>query len=139
MIKGPIKIILFSTFYLLIVWPGTCFGWRYYGEYGDNYWYYHGSGRDYPYSLYIDDYYNPRYVRYVTLGPGLINEPLAPLTQINAPPVAFPEQFTVNIPNKDGSYTAVVIRKSGNGFVGPQGEFYPEFPKVFQLEIMYGK
>ena len=47
--------------------------------------------------------------------------------------------FTVNIPNDKGGYSAVVIKKSGNGFVGPQGEFYPDFPKVSQLKIMYGK
>lgn len=47
--------------------------------------------------------------------------------------------FTVNIPNDKGGYTAVVIKKSGNGFVGPQGEFYSEFPKVSQLKVMYGK
>ncbi|MBF0504313.1 MAG: hypothetical protein HQL14_04325 [Candidatus Omnitrophica bacterium] len=47
--------------------------------------------------------------------------------------------FTVNVPNNNGGYTAVVINKSGNGFVGPQGEFYSEFPKISQLRVMYGK
>lgn len=45
--------------------------------------------------------------------------------------------FTINIPNTKGGYTAVILKKSGNGFVGPQGEFYPEFPSVEQLKIMY--
>lgn len=49
------------------------------------------------------------------------------------------ESFTVNIPNSQGGYTAVVIKRSGKGFVGPQGEFYSEFPKVSQLKAMYGK
>ncbi len=47
--------------------------------------------------------------------------------------------FTVNIPNNKGGYTPVTIKKSGEGFVGPQGEFYAEFPKVAQLQVMYGK
>ncbi len=47
--------------------------------------------------------------------------------------------FTVNIPNVHGGYTAVVIRRSGNGFVGPQGEFYREFLPVEQLRLMYAK
>ena len=47
--------------------------------------------------------------------------------------------FTVNIPNGQGGYVAVIIKKSGNGFVGPQGEYYPEFPKVSQLQVMYAK
>ena len=46
----------------------------------------------------------------------------------------------MHIPNSDGTtYTAVVIHKKGNGYAGPQGEFYPEFPKVEHLKVMYGK
>ncbi len=49
------------------------------------------------------------------------------------------DSITINIPNKKGNYTAVTLKKSGNGYIGPQGEFYPEFPKVSQLEVIYGK
>jgi hypothetical protein len=49
------------------------------------------------------------------------------------------DSFTINIPNNKGGYTAVLLKKSGNGFVGPQGEFYADFPKVTQLQAMYGK
>ena len=49
------------------------------------------------------------------------------------------EEFTVNVPNPQGGYTAVNIKRSGAGFVGPQGEFYSEFPKVQQLRVMYTK
>jgi len=49
------------------------------------------------------------------------------------------DSFPVNIPNNSGGYTTVVIKKSGNGFVGPQGEFYPQFPSVAQLKAMYSK
>ena len=27
----------------------------------------------------------------------------------------------------------------GKGFIGPQGEYYPELPKMEQLKVMYGK
>ena len=47
--------------------------------------------------------------------------------------------FTVHIPNTNGGYTPVVLKRSGDGFVGPQGEFYPEFPKVAQLKVMYAR
>ena len=47
--------------------------------------------------------------------------------------------YTVNIPNAKGGYTAVLLKKSGDGFTGPQGEFYSEFPSVEQLRLMYGK
>jgi len=49
------------------------------------------------------------------------------------------DTVVVNIPNSNGSYTRVVLRKSGNGYIGPQGEFYPTHPTVRQLRILYGK
>jgi hypothetical protein len=49
------------------------------------------------------------------------------------------DSFTINIPNSKGGFNSVILKKSGNGFIGPQGEFYSEFPKVSQLQVMYGK
>lgn len=49
------------------------------------------------------------------------------------------EAFTVNVPNVRGGYTAVILKRLGSGFVGPQGEYYPEFPRVEQLKVMYAK
>ncbi len=49
------------------------------------------------------------------------------------------DAYTVNIPNDKGAYTAVILKRAGNGFIGPQGEFYSKFPKVYQLKLMYGK
>jgi hypothetical protein len=65
---------------------------------------------------------------------GVGSAPAAPPPAANAE-----ESFTVNIPNSKGGYTAVVLKRSGNGFIGPQGEYYPEFPKVEQLKLMYAK
>ena len=58
-------------------------------------------------------------------------QPVAPTTQ--------GESIIVNIPNYKGSYTPVTLTRSGTGFVGPQGEYYPEFPKIKQLKEIYGK
>lgn len=49
------------------------------------------------------------------------------------------EVFTVNVPNSKGGYTAVTLKRSGEGFTGPQGEYYTEFPKIEQLKVMYAK
>jgi len=49
------------------------------------------------------------------------------------------DAFTVNIPNSKGTYTPVTLKKSGNGFIGPQGEYYPQFPSIEQLKVMYAK
>lgn len=62
----------------------------------------------------------------------------APKTVAGAPAVDTTDSFTVNIPNALGGYSPVVIKRLNNGFVGPQGEFYPEFPSVEQLKVMYG-
>ncbi|MBF0523190.1 MAG: hypothetical protein HQL24_09065 [Candidatus Omnitrophica bacterium] len=53
-------------------------------------------------------------------------------------PVQIQDISTINIPNSKGGYTSVTLRRSGNGFVGPQGEFYPTYPSVEQLRVMYG-
>jgi len=62
-------------------------------------------------------------------------------------PAAIPSQvinsdgdgnFIVNVPNNAGGYTPVRIQKSGNGYVGPQGELYYPFPQISQLKAMYG-
>jgi hypothetical protein len=55
------------------------------------------------------------------------------------PPPPAQDTFTVNVPNSNGSYTPITIRRSGNGYVGPQGEFYAAFPSVAQLRAMYAK
>ena len=47
------------------------------------------------------------------------------------------ESYTVNVPNSQGGYTAIIIKKSGNGYVGLRGEFYSNFPTVFQLQSVY--
>jgi len=47
-------------------------------------------------------------------------------------------QVTIYIPNASGGYTSVILKKAGNGYIGPQGELYPEHPTVEQLQALYG-
>lgn len=49
------------------------------------------------------------------------------------------DTVTINVPNSSGGYTAVVLKRSGNGYVGPQGEYYEQVPSTAQLQAMYGK
>ena len=51
---------------------------------------------------------------------------------------SYADSFTVNVPNSQGGYTALVIQSSGSGYVGPQGEYYSSFPSVPQLQATYG-
>ncbi|MBF0478957.1 MAG: hypothetical protein HQL26_05705 [Candidatus Omnitrophica bacterium] len=71
----------------------------------------------------------------------LMSQPVVQPVVPSSAPANSSDVFTVNIPNAQGNYTPVIIKRAstGNGFVGPQGEFYSEFPKVEQLKEMYGK
>ena len=71
----------------------------------------------------------------------VVVEQPAPVVVTQAPPTATysGDTVTVNVPNSNGSYTAVVLRRSGNGYVGPQGEYYDQVPSTAQLQAMYGK
>ncbi len=75
-----------------------------------------------------------------------VYEEPAPVAAVpSAPAAASPaatydtDKVTLNVPNSNGSYTAVVLRRSGNGYVGPQGEYYDQVPSTAQLQAMYGK
>lgn len=44
----------------------------------------------------------------------------------------------INVKNSNGSYTPVTLRRVGNQYVGPRGEYYPALPTEEQLKIAYG-
>ncbi len=69
----------------------------------------------------------------VIVEPDIVSEDVA----ANVSGGDFSGSFTVNIPDSKRGYTAVTLKRSGSGYVGPQGEFYSEFPKVEQLRAMY--
>ena len=140
------------------VWPGAYYYGSpyYYPYYADPYYYprYPAyavvSSPDYqPVVVNGTTYYvnNGAYYTYTQYGYQAVAAPVGatvPAVQaaaVTEVPVsaASDDSITVNIPNGQGGYSAVVIKRSGKGFVGPQGEFYPEFPKVTQLQVMYGK
>ena len=71
----------------------------------------------------------------------IVTQPVVmPQAQPPAPVAVYTQDtFSINVPNNSGGYTTVVIKKSGNGYVGPQGEFYAQFPSVAQLKAVYVK
>ncbi|MDE2028008.1 MAG: hypothetical protein KGK03_03420 [Candidatus Omnitrophica bacterium] len=44
---------------------------------------------------------------------------------------------TIGIPNNSGGYTNIRLQVVPNGYIGPQGEFYPQFPSLIQLQAIY--
>ena len=90
--------------------------------------------------FYYDGVYYVRYggrYRVVEEPVYVVEKPVERVVEVSQP-VQDDGPVTVNIPNKKGGYTAVVVKRSGNGYVGPQGEYYDDFPKVTQLQAMYG-
>ena len=74
----------------------------------------------------------------------------APVSQSYAEAPAYPVQaspapksdasaYDVYFPNGNGTFTLVRLSKTGNGYLGPQGEFYLDHPTVEQLKARYGK
>ena len=55
-----------------------------------------------------------------------------------ADPVTLPGSYTINIPGSQGRYVPLTFKRQGTGFIGPQGEYYPQFPSVEELKIVYG-
>ena len=49
------------------------------------------------------------------------------------------EKVPINIPNSNGSYTTIMLVKQGDGYLGPQGEYYSDNPTIEQLKTLYGK
>jgi len=49
------------------------------------------------------------------------------------------ETVIINVPNVKGGYTPVKLVKQNNGYIGPQGEYYPGNPTVERLKALYGK
>ena len=45
---------------------------------------------------------------------------------------------TMMVPNSNGSYTGVPLRRYGNAYIGPRGEYYNVLPGDAQLRSLYG-
>lgn len=86
-----------------------------------------------PYYYCDNYYYRPSpYGGYVVVQPPVVAQPTVVVPQA-------PELVTINIPNIRGGYTVVTLRRSGAGYIGPQGEYYPGNPTVEQLKVLYGR
>lgn len=138
------------------VWPGPYYyGGPYYPYYSDPYYpgYVVATSPNYePVLVNGVTYYlnNGVYYIYTQYGyqavatPAGVSAPVIqalPAATVTAAPASVDtdDSFTINIPNNKGGYNTVILKRSGKGFIGPQGEFYAEFPKVSQLQVMYGK
>lgn len=91
-------------------------------------------------------YYHKKHHYYVVAEPpGVLVSPPPVIVYADKPAPAPYEiegvqYITVNVPNKKGGYTAVTLKKTDSeGFIGPQGEFYHEFPSISELKTIYAQ
>ena len=77
------------------------------------------------------------YISYRTYGPEPYCDPYS-LRSARVIQVVPDETTVINIPNDNGSYTPVTLRRSGGNYVGPRGEYYINMPTVEQLKAIYG-
>ena len=84
-------------------------------------------------------YYNSAYYVKELQGYTVVTPPPSVVSS-NAPAVEAPEKtVVVTVPNPNGSYIPVTLQKYSDGYVGPNGEFYPDYPTIDQLKAMYAK
>jgi hypothetical protein len=79
--------------------------------------------------------YYPR--RYIVVPEDAIEQRPQP-AQVQ-PEVAPSDIVTINVPDSKGGYVAVKLVKTKDGYIGPQGEFYPGRPTIDQLKALYGE
>ena len=99
------------------------------------------------YYEYENVYYQPSSGGYVVVQPPVAtNEYISPnVVYAPAPYVATPAQptegepVTVNVRTLHRGTIAITLMRYANGFVGPQGEFYPAFPTSEELRVRYGR
>lgn len=84
------------------------------------------------YYYYDNVYYRPCPSGYIVVPKPGVNTYVTPQQTFSG------ETVTINIPNSNGSYTPVTLVRRGNGYVGPQGEYYSGRPTVDQLRALYG-
>ncbi len=58
-----------------------------------------------------------------------------PITTCNSCP---PDTVIINVANDNGSYIPVNLKRHGDEYVGPRGEYYPGIPTQDQLRPIYG-
>jgi hypothetical protein len=83
-------------------------------------------------------HYNNVYYRacpsgYVVVSDPVVNQNVIAVQNLSG------ERVPINIPNSNGSYTAIMLVKQEDGYLGPQGEYYPGNPTIEQLKSLYGK
>ena len=92
------------------------------------------------YYYYDNVYYTVCPSGYVVVPAPVVNPDVMVVpSDVASPKKVSGETVTINVPNSNGSYTPITLVKQKDGYIGPQGEYYPGHPTVDQLKVLYGK
>lgn len=91
------------------------------------------------YYEYDNVYYQPVPSGYVVVPQPVVTPNVVYGPAVGQPQAANRETVTMNIPTSTGGNIAITLVRYPNGFVGPQGEFYPTLPTTEQLRARYGR
>ena len=91
----------------------------------------HRNGRRYPHTVIGFSYYSGW--PYYRSG---YHRPVEVVQVVPVAPAA--DTVVINVPNSNGSYTPVTLRRAGGLYIGPRGEQYLNLPTVEQLQGVYG-
>lgn len=129
-------------------WPSWSVG-AYFSYLPDDYTTYYVDGSPYYYcdGSYFSPYSEGGYL--VVPAPDLSNATTAePMVQtapetIPQPTAEQPQSasngpIVINVPNSKGGFTPVKLVRSKDGYLGPQGEYYPGHPTIAALRVLYG-
>jgi len=92
-----------------------------------------------PYYYYDGAYYRPYHSGYIIVPAPVVNSNAVATTVVVQPQASSGNTVFINVPNSNGSYTPVMLVKQKDGYLGPQGEYYPGNPTVDELKALYGK
>ncbi|MBU9888994.1 MAG: hypothetical protein KTQ49_03890 [Candidatus Omnitrophica bacterium] len=95
--------------------------------------------RQIPYEGKTYVYYNSTYYVQEPAGYTVVTPPPQVVTQNPVATEAPEKTIVVTVPNPNGSYIPVTLEKYSDGYKGPNGEFYPDYPSIDQLKAMYAK
>ena len=96
-------------------------------------WYGRASRRGYSWQVYSGVHRPHRHWAYHNVY--VTYQPIYPMSA-SAP--VYEETVVINVPNANGSYTPVTLRRQGGTYIGPRGELYMSMPTVDQLRAVYG-
>lgn len=102
------------------------------------------------YYEYENIYYQPCPGGYTVVQPPAVVNPYVSSPVVYAPPsnMVVPSvqpqpsgggTIIVNVPTATGGTVAITLIRYSNGFTGPQGEFYPNFPSTEELSARYAR